>query len=76
MTKAVNLKYVKIRAKQKLLTEQLCQLQMECEHENVSHEYKADTGNYSKSDDAYWIEHRCPDCAKFWTTDQKTLKMK
>ena len=70
MTKAINLKFEKIRTKQKLLAEQLVQLQLECVHENASHVHKGSTGNYDPSCDSYWIEHRCPDCGKFWTTEQ------
>lgn len=45
-------------------------LQRECEHPNVEKKYGSDTGNYDPSADSYWIDWRCPDCSKFWTTDQ------
>lgn len=41
-----------------------------CSHPNATKEYKADTGNYSKSDDRYWIDYSCPDCGKHWSKDQ------
>lgn len=46
-------------------------LQAACSHVNVSKKYCADTGNWDRYDDSYWIEYRCPDCGKFWSVDQK-----
>lgn len=48
----------------------LISMQETCTHINATHVNKADTGNWCKSDDNYWTEHRCPDCGKFWLTDQ------
>lgn len=45
-------------------------LQSECTHPDASKTYRGDTGNYDRSQDSFWIEHKCPDCGKFWTTDQ------
>jgi predicted RNA-binding Zn-ribbon protein involved in translation (DUF1610 family) len=45
-------------------------LQTKCTHPNVVSQYKADTGNYDKSQDRYWVEFRCPDCGKQWMEDQ------
>jgi hypothetical protein len=42
----------------------------ECDHIGVHVKYDADTGNYCKQDDSYWIYWRCPICDKYWTTDQ------
>jgi hypothetical protein len=41
-----------------------------CKHPNAVKVAKSDTGNYSKSDDAYWHECKCPDCDKYWTEEQ------
>lgn len=35
-----------------------------CKHEVVKGEYKADTGNWCKEDDSYWISAVCLDCQK------------
>jgi len=56
--------------KLKMIEDELKQLQEECEHPNATYKYRADTGNWSRVDDTYWIEWRCPDCKKRWTTDQ------
>lgn len=48
----------------------LAVLRQECMHPNVTKNYGADTGNWCKSDDRYWIDYSCPDCKKKWTTDQ------
>jgi hypothetical protein len=45
-------------------------LMNKCKHNNAVREYKGNTGNYDPSRDSYWIEYRCYDCGKFWTTDQ------
>lgn len=41
-------------------------IQNQCEHPNVEKKYRSDTGNWCKRDDAYWIDHACPDCGKHW----------
>lgn len=46
------------------------QLQSICDHTGVLFKYSADTGNWYKADDKYWIEWRCPICDKRWDTDQ------
>lgn len=50
---------------------QIEELQRGCTHPNASHKNGADTGNYSPSDDSYWTDHYCPDCSKYWQTDQQ-----
>jgi hypothetical protein len=55
----------------------LTMLRNECGHPNVTKKYGSNTGNYDPSSDSYWIDWHCPDCGKFWTTDQdreNTLK--
>lgn len=47
------------------------ELQTLCTHPNASKKYCADTGNWDRNSDTYWIEYRCPDCGKFWSVDQK-----
>jgi hypothetical protein len=46
------------------------ELQAVCAHPNADKNYRGSTGNYDPSADSYWIEYRCPDCGKFWMTDQ------
>lgn len=45
-------------------------LQENCKHKNVNKIPKGDTGNWDKSDDAYWYEITCKDCDKYWTEPQ------
>lgn len=52
------------------LNDKRCALQTECSHDGAIRTSRADTGNYSKSDDLYWYEFRCPDCDKFWSENQ------
>lgn len=52
------------------LTRQKYQLQSKCRHHHAVAEYKSDTGNWSKSDDRYWINFRCYDCGHVWSEDQ------
>jgi len=59
-----------IKAKIAKLVSEYAALQEFCTHPNVTKKYDSDTGNYCKSDDRYWIEYTCPDCGKFWETDQ------
>src|SRR6516165_11138876 len=41
-----------------------------CNHPELVGEYKANTGNWDRSDDSYWVEYKCPNCDKYWTEDQ------
>jgi len=70
MTKAIATKRAKIKAKIQVLNDDLRKLQSECLHENATHVHKGSTGNYDPSCDSYWVEHGCPDCDKFWTTEK------
>lgn len=45
-------------------------LQIECQHHTPSYKYRGDSGNYDQSADSYWIEWKCADCSKCWTTSQ------
>lgn len=60
----------KIEGKITELNLKLIELQGSCKHPRVLKTYKGDTGNWSKSDDCYWIEFRCPDCGEQWTENQ------
>jgi hypothetical protein len=64
----MNAKLQKLKQKLRDMTEKI---QSECDHKNKTMEYKSDTGNYDPSQDAYWINHVCPDCEKRWTTPQR-----
>ena len=59
-----------IEKHQKHWHEELVNLQDNCPHTDVVKTGHSDTGNWSKSDDSYWYEFRCPDCGRFWTEDQ------
>lgn len=66
----VQKQYLTIRNKIDRLNDQLDELQEQCQHPNVEKTYKGNTGNYDPSADSYWIEWLCPDCKKYWMTDQ------
>lgn len=40
-------------------------VQEECEHPLYTAKYGGNTGNWSSSDDSYWVDFHCPDCE--WT---------
>ena len=52
------------------LNEEMSALQARCQHPDAVKIPKADTGNWSTSDDSYWFECECPDCGKRWVEDQ------
>jgi cell division protein FtsB len=52
------------------LVEERNKLRSKCKHVNAVHKYCGSTGNWSKSDDCYWIEYLCYDCGKVWSTEQ------
>jgi hypothetical protein len=62
---------------QKLLREiessrnKLINLQNKCSHPEKDCEfiYKADTGNWDRSQDSYWTNYKCFRCGKYWTKD-------
>lgn len=41
-----------------------------CPHPDASKKYCSSTGNWDRNDDAYWIEWKCPDCGRKWSTVQ------
>jgi hypothetical protein len=45
-------------------------LQQECQHPNKDSKRDGTGSMWCKTDEAYWINHYCPDCDKRWTEDQ------
>jgi hypothetical protein len=45
-------------------------LQQECQHPNKDSKRDGTGSMWCKADEAYWINHYCPDCDKKWTEDQ------
>ena len=41
---------------------ELLSRQKECKHKRIVYDYGANTGNYSPSDDCYWVTVECLDC--------------
>lgn len=68
--KSIKKQYESLDAKRDAITAKINELQESCMHANVEKEHRGSTGNWSKSDDGYWIEFNCPDCRKRWTEDQ------
>lgn len=64
--------YSKYKKVLKLLELRLSLVQKTCSHpeEFLNKEYKADTGNWCKDDDKYWISYKCDYCGKYWNEDQ------
>ncbi len=50
------------------------QLQDSCSHIGLEGKYEANTGNWCKEDDSYWVVFSCPVCEKRWTEDQAMLQ--
>jgi hypothetical protein len=46
-----------------------------CEHPVLTGKYGANTGNWSSTDDSYWVDFFCPNCGKRWTEDQDEVKV-
>lgn len=63
-------KYESIDRREDKLARELAKLQATCNHPNLEKNYKANTGNYDRSADSYWIEFKCPDCRKRWIQEQ------
>lgn len=68
--KQIKAKRDRLEARIADLHTKLLALQKECEHELAMATHKADTGNYDRSMDRYWIEHDCPSCGASWITEQ------
>ena len=45
-------------------------LQQECQHPNKDSKRDGTGSMWCKDDEAYWINHYCPDCDKRWIEDQ------
>ena len=69
-TLKISTRYKRIRKKYDEAYAAMLALQEECTHPNATKEYGANTGNWCKQDDYYWIDHQCPDCQKRWRTPQ------
>jgi len=52
------------------LRKEIDELMEQCPHTHTVHAYGGNTGNWSKSDDCYWIDFKCYDCGKRWTKYQ------
>lgn len=46
-------------------------LQKVCSHEDVTAEYKANTGNWCEADDSYWVAVKCNDCGCYFTVNSE-----
>lgn len=52
------------------LFQELIKITNECPHLDLTYKYNGSSGNWDKSDDQYWIDWKCHDCSKSWTTSQ------
>ena len=60
---------VEIKKRRTEADNELIFLQADCRHPAATKVHNSNTGNYDRSADAHWTEHKCPDCGKAWTTD-------
>lgn len=59
--------------------EKIEHIQNKCDHSNYIAKPGADTGNWCKDDDRYWVDVMCPDCGKtmrFYSNKEKELYYK
>lgn len=56
---------------------QIAEERKKCQHMNLTIKPGADTGNYCKADDSYWIDIKCHDCGRTWhyNSDQPEYRM-
>lgn len=69
-------KYPKIQNQLDLIQiarDEIREIQHNCVHEGLLGKYGANTGNYCKQDDSYWVEFMCPNCGKYWSEDQEDV---
>jgi hypothetical protein len=70
----IETKRKRIESKILKLRGDLAALQTECSTQGhggkLEGKYKSNTGNWSPSDDYYWVEFKCPLCDKRWSEDQ------
>ena len=69
--KQIKNKVTRLNKKLQNIQNQILELQEMCDHSgDLIYEYHGSSGNYDPSNNGYWIEWRCHDCGKFWTTTQ------
>lgn len=68
-TPGIAVRYEQLRARIKLLTDKIVDLQQECKHPNKKVTHKGSTGHYDPTADKYWDEHYCPECRKTWIVE-------
>ena len=62
MQNKIQKKYLKLIEKQKSVDKEIELLQQECTHPMARIKPESDTGNWSRSDDSYSVEIKCPEC--------------
>lgn len=68
--------YPKIQSRLELISairKEIDDIQNACTHEGLLGAYGANTGNYCKQDDSYWVTFLCPECGERWTEDQEEV---
>jgi hypothetical protein len=68
--KIIRNKLAKLDEKLHIIYKKITDLQNLCPHENFEKKYCGDSGNYDPSNDSYWIDWKCIDCNKRFSTDQ------
>lgn len=73
----ISTKIKRLTKKQQLLNHQLKDLRSECHAQGHSGlllgKYNGNTGNWSSTDDFYWVNLRCPECGMAWTEAQEDV---
>lgn len=61
---------ISLKSRMDKLNECYKDLQQICTHPNKDSKRDGTGSMWCKDDEAYWINHYCPDCDKRWTEDQ------
>lgn len=60
------------------ISDEITSRRSECTHSSIIYKYGANTGNYSSTDDCYWVDIKCLDCgySKTHYDDSEEYKMR
>lgn len=68
---SIKKKIERINIKINALNEEIKTTQESCPHADLEYKYGGSSGNYDRSQDDYWLDWKCNDCGKRWTTSQE-----
>ncbi len=71
----ISTRITRLKDKIQKARQEITVIQDACPHHRLVGKFYSDTGNYCSSDDSYWVELECPECQKFWRTDQANVEL-